>query len=299
MSPFSLSSFGFRAISFRTPSLLFLCLTGLILLLPPNPHPLLLSFLSHTHPPSLRSRPMAYYASTSTSQYYYQDQDHQKGYGDSMGEEEARGRQPFSYISHDSSVSDSYGGGAYGYSSQQEEDEGSNQSEELIFDMDPEDSTYNSPEAEEPPTPTYPITPSTASSSSSYFDRRTEQQPPPPSEDSAFQGGFNRASATSQESLADMLLNECRQEFRTAGENGVNLWVTQRLRSLVDFLSSETITSRARGQEEVQATMALLNFFHVNLQISTAYLLPEIRRWRVGLYWSGLAESAEAAGDEW
>jgi len=203
---------------------------------------------------------MAYYASTSTAQYYYPEDD-RKGFNEEE-EEEVRGRQPFSYISHGSSVSENYTGAALGYYTP-EEDEESCESEELIcklpffaffhllvrrplelrvrflllisrsfllfyiVDMDAEDgSTYNSPQTEPPPTPTYPITPTTSSSSSSYFAPRTDLQAPPPSDEISFQGGFNRGSATSQESLADRLLGEVREEFRTTGENGANLWVT-------------------------------------------------------------------------
>ena len=77
---------------------------------------------------------MAYYASTSNAQYYYPEDD-QKGFDGEEGkeeEEEARGRQPFSYISHGSSVSDTYGEGPYGYCTQPEEDEEAYESEELI-----------------------------------------------------------------------------------------------------------------------------------------------------------------------
>jgi hypothetical protein len=84
---------------------------------------------------------------------------------------------------------------------------------------------------ETPPTPTtYALTHSRQSSS--YFSTRPDLQalPPPPSESdlssSSFEG-FNRATATTHESLADMLVREVSDEFNKGGGDSANAWATR------------------------------------------------------------------------
>lgn len=107
---------------------------------------------------------------------------------------------------------------------------------------------------------------------------------------------YSRHRRRTSPTLADMLSAEVWAEHEKGGEPAVQDWVSSRFATLVTFLC-EADTLTGRGQAENDACTSLLNLFHIELKVSTAHLLPQIRRLRGQLYWCNHVGSRSA--DEW